>query len=194
VNWVEFKRKKLEILERAKENGEVDEDIIPLLDTINSFDCFVTTSSCSGRIVVLDVPKIGDKLNAKFLGKWHRTVDWKEVAKALEKSTSTTWLISDPPIIHVACRDLECARILMRIANESGFRRCGIISLNRFVVEITSFEKLEAPLAVNGKIVVDESYIKLLTDFANEKLLRGKEKLERLKSKLSSRKSFLRAL
>ena len=194
MNWVEFKRKKLEILERAKENGEVDEDIIPLLDTINSFDCFVTTSSCSGRIVVLDVPKIGDKLNAKFLGKWHRTVDWKEVAKALEKSTSTTWLISDPPIIHVACRDLECARILMRIANESGFRRCGIISLNRFVVEITSFEKLEAPLAVNGKIVVDESYIKLLTDFANEKLLRGKEKLERLKSKLSNRKSFLRVL
>ncbi len=194
MNWIEFKRKKLEILERAKEKGEVDEDIIPLLDTINSFDCFVTTSSCSGRIVVLDVPKIGDKLNAKFLGKWHRTVDWKEVAKALEKSTSTTWLISDPPIIHVACRDLECARILMRIANESGFRRCGIISLNRFVVEITSFEKLEAPLAVNGKIVVDEGYIKLLTDFANEKLLRGKEKLERFKSKLSSRKSFLRAL
>ncbi len=194
MNWVEFKRKKLEILERAKEKGEVDEDIIPLLDTINSFDCFVTTSSCSGRIVVLDVPKIGDKLNAKFLGKWHRTVDWKEVAKALEKSTSTTWLISDPPIIHVACRDLECARILMRIANESGFRRCGIISLNRFVVEITSFEKLEAPLAVNGKIVVDENYIKLLTDFANEKLLRGKEKLERLKSKLSNRKSFLRVL
>ena len=191
---MEFKRAKLEKLERAKERKEVDKDIIPLLDLINSFDCFVTTSSCSGRIVVLDVPKIGDKLNAKFLGKWHRTVDWKEIVRALEGSSSTTWLISDPPIIHVACRDLECAKALMRIANDSGFRRCGIISLNRFVVEITSFERLEVPLAVNGRIVVSEDYIKILTDFANEKLLRGKEKLERFKAKLLDRKSFLQAL
>jgi len=38
VNWVEYKRKKLEGYTLAKERGEVDEDIIPLLDLINSFD------------------------------------------------------------------------------------------------------------------------------------------------------------
>ncbi|ADB57153.1 tRNA(Phe) 7-((3-amino-3-carboxypropyl)-4-demethylwyosine(37)-N(4))-methyltransferase [Archaeoglobus profundus] len=194
MNWNEFKRSKLERLEKAKERKEVDEDIIPLLDLINSLDCFVTTSSCSGRIVVLDVPKIGDKLNAKFLDKWHQPIDWKEIVKALEGSIRTAWLISDPPIIHVACRDLECAKALMKIANDSGFRRCGLISLTRLVVEITSFERLEAPLAVDGRIVVSEEYIRLLADFANEKLLRGKEKLERFKAKLLDHRSFLQAL
>jgi len=192
--WEEFKKANLERLKVAKEDGSVDEDMIPLLDLINSFDCFVTTSSCSGRIVILDVPKIGDKVRAKFLGKWHRTVKLEEVKDALEKSQTVTWLISDPPIIHVACRDLECARVLMNIANESGFRRCGIISLRRLIVEITSFERLEVPLALNRRVLVNEEYLNFLVKVANEKLLRGKEKLKRLESKLLDHISFLRAL
>ncbi len=191
MNWEKFKRNKVEKLEEAKKRGEVDEDIIPLLDLINSFDCFVTTSSCSGRIVVLDIPNLGDKLRAKFLGKWHRTVNAEEILDCLDRIESNVWLISYPPILHVACRDLVCANDLMKIANNSGFRRCGIISLSRFVVEITSFERLEAPLAFEGRVVVDREYIDILTKFANEKLLRGKEKLERLKIKLLNHKSSL---
>ncbi len=194
MNWEEFKRFKIEKLERAKERGEVDKDIVELLDLINSFDCFVTTSSCSGRIVVLDVPEIGDKLRARFLGKWHREVKFKEILECLRDVKSDVWLISDPPIIHVACRDLRCAEELMRIANDSGFRRCGLISLKRSVVEITSFERLEAPLAYKGRIIVDENYVKILTYFANEKLLRGKEKLKRLEANIRIRKSSLRSL
>ena len=191
MNWEKFKRNKVEKLEEAKKRGEVDEDIIPLLDLINSFDCFVTTSSCSGRIVVLDIPNLGDKLRAKFLGKWHRTVNAEEILDCLDRIESNVWLISYPPILHVACRDLVCANDLMKIANNSGFRRCGIISLSRFVVEITSFERLEAPLAFEGRVVVDREYIDILTKFANEKLLRGKEKLERLKIKLLNHKFSL---
>lgn len=191
MNWEEFKRNKVEKLEEAKKRGEVDEDIIPLLDLINSFDCFVTTSSCSGRIVVLDIPNLGDKLRAKFLGKWHRTVNAEEILDCLDRIESNVWLISYPPILHVACRDLMCANDLMKIANNSGFRRCGIISLSRFVIEITSFERLEAPLAFEGRVVVDREYIDILTKFANEKLLRGKEKLERLKIKLLNHKFSL---
>ena len=193
MDWEEFRRRNLEKLERAKRSGEVDEDIIQLLDLINSFDCYVTTSSCSGRIVLIETPKLGDKLMARFLGKWHRTVSSDEILGSLKNFESNVWLISDPPILHIACRDLVCARELMRIANDSGFRRCCLISLSRPTVEVMSFERLEAPLAVNGKIVVSEEYVKILTEFANEKLLRGKEKLERFKFKLS-RKSSLQAL
>lgn len=194
MDWEEFRRRNLEKLERAKRSGEVDEDIIQLLDLINSFDCYVTTSSCSGRIVLIETPKLGDKLMARFLGKWHRTVSSDEILGSLKNFESNVWLISDPPILHIACRDLVCARELMRIANDSGFRRCCLISLSRPTVEVMSFERLEAPLAVNGKIVVSEEYVKILTEFANEKLLRGKEKLERFKAKLLSRKSSLQAL
>lgn len=194
MDWEEFRRRNLEKLERAKRSGEVDEDIIQLLDLINSFECYVTTSSCSGRIVLIEVPEIGDKLRARFLGKWHRTVSSEEILRCLRNFESNVWLISDPPILHIACSDLECARNLMRIANDSGFRRCCLISLSRPTVEVTSFERLEAPLAVNGKIVVSEEYVKILAEFANEKLLRGKDKLERFKAKLLSRKSSSRVL
>ncbi len=180
MNWVEYKRKKLEGYTLAKERGEVDEDIIPLLDLINSFDCFVTTSSCSGRIGILDMPEFGDKVEAKFLGKWHDMVEFKDVLKAVRRGQRVVWLIMYPPIIHIACKDLSCAEELISIANKSGFRRSGIISLKNWVVEITSLERLELPVALNGEIILSESALKIMVDFANRKLAKSKEKLKRL--------------
>ena len=83
--WFEFKRRKLEGYIEAKEKNEVDEDIVPLLDLINSFEDFVTLSSCSGRIAVIDMPEFGDKVEATFLGKWHRCVSYEEVFEAVKR-------------------------------------------------------------------------------------------------------------
>ena len=180
MNWVEYKRKKLEGYNLAKERGEVDEDIIPLLDLINSFDCFVTTSSCSGRIGVLDMPEFGDKVEAKFLGKWHDTVEFEDVLKAVKRGQRVVWLIMYPPIIHIACKDLGCAERLISIANNYGFRRSGIISVKNWVVEITSLERLEVPVALNGEMILSENALRVMVDFANRKLARSKEKLKKL--------------
>jgi len=177
--WFDFKRRKLEGYIKAKERGEVDEDIIPLLDLINSFECYVTLSSCSGRIAVMDMPEFGDKVESVFLGKWHRCVSFEEVFEAVKLGKQTTWLIMFPPIIHVACRDLESAERLMKVANNSGLRRSGLISLRHNVVEINALERLEAPVAVKGRLVVGIEGLRVMVDFANKKLERSKDKLRR---------------
>ncbi len=177
--WSEFKKRKFEGYLKAKECGEVDEDIIPLLDLINSFDCFVTLSSCSERIAVMDMPEFGDKVESVFLGKWHSKVSFEEVLNAIKLGKRITWLIMFPPIIHVACRDLEDAERLMVIANNSGLRRCGLISLKHRVVEINTLERLEAPVAVNGRLIVGMEGLRVMVEFANKKLERSKEKLRR---------------
>jgi len=179
INWKKFKEEKYRKYEEAKGKGEIDGEIIPLLDLINSKREFVTLSSCSGRIAVIDMPKFGDKLNSKFLGKWHGEVDTKEVIEAIRKGTETTWLITYPPIIHVACESLEVAEKLMNIANNAGFRRSGIISLKKFIVEVSSLERLEMPVAINSNFLFDEKTIEIIVKFANEKLLRGREKLDK---------------
>lgn len=184
--WDEYKKRKFETYIRAKEKKEVDEDIIPLLDLINSFDCYVTLSSCSGRIAVIDMPKFGNKVESKFLGKWHRSVDYREVLEAIKKGKMTTWLIMYPPIIHVACKDLESAEKLMIIANNVGLRRSGLISIKNNVVEINTLERLEVPVAISGKMIVNEDALRIMVDIANEKLKRSKEKLQRLYDSLKS--------
>ncbi len=185
MKW-EFKERKLEGYRRAKERREIDEDIVDLLDFINSLDSFVTLSSCSGRIAVIDTPDFGNKVECKFLGKWHSEVEVEDVLNTAVRCEKLAWLIQYPPIIHIACRDLESAKRLIAIANNSGFRRSGIISLKNLVVEVSSLERIELPIALSGKLLVSKEYLELVVSLANEKLKRGKEKLKRFEIALKS--------
>jgi tRNA wybutosine-synthesizing protein 3 len=179
-NWEDYRNRKLDSYTDLLKKGEIDEDLIPLLNKINSLEDYVTLSSCSGRIAVVDLDDFGKKLNSEFLGKWHSSVSFEKVVSAIMKSKRQTWFIQSPPIIHVACKDWNSAKKLLEISNNAGFRRSGLISLENLVVEIASFERIELPVALAGKMVVSEDYLRILVDFANRKLERGKEKLRRL--------------
>ncbi|MEM0215390.1 MAG: hypothetical protein QW384_05345 [Archaeoglobaceae archaeon] len=184
--WSAYKKEKLESYEEAKRESKLDDDIIPILEKINEKENYVTISSCSGRIAVIDLENFGEKLNSEFIGKWHRIVDFEEVLECVKKCQRQGWLIQYPPIIHVACKDLESARKLMKIANDAGFRRSGLISLQNFVVEIASLERLELPVAIDGKKIVEDNYLRIAVDLANKKLESGKRKLKRLEIFISS--------
>jgi len=69
------KKNALQKLKIARSENKVDIDILPVIDILNSSNEYYTTSSCFGRIVLLELPVIGDKKNAKFIGKWHRTIN-----------------------------------------------------------------------------------------------------------------------
>jgi tRNA wybutosine-synthesizing protein 3 len=131
------------------------------------------------------MPEFGDKVESVFLGKWHEPVDVRDVIESAKKGRMVTWFILYPPIIHIACRDLKCAEKIMVLANDSGFRRCGLISIRNTIVEITSLERLELPISICGKMVIDEKALEIIVDFANRKLLRGKEKLTRFYERLT---------
>lgn len=179
------KRKKefLKKLEEAEKKGEVDKDIISLLHFINSLQDYFTTSSCSGRIILLKPGKT--KKESEFLFKKHSRVEYYEIKeKILELSKmniSEVWLKVDPVILHVDCRDLESARKMLDIARESGWKRSGMIVIRpwRYLLELESTERLETIIIYNGKILPDEDYLKILVEKANNRLQRTKEKLRR---------------
>ena len=191
MEWEKFKLYAMKTLQEHINEGKVDREVLPLLKKINSFPFFATLSSCAGRICVIDVPRFGEKKACTFLGKWHRSVSTDEIVKAIENGLREVWLLAQPPILHVACKTLEYAKVLLAIANESGLRESGIISLKKNAVRITTSERIETLLALNKKVFVNQEYIEILVQKANEKLLRGREKLRKFEKKIEEIKEKL---
>jgi len=181
------KKEALMSLEIALRRGEVDEDIIPLLKKINSMENYFTTSSCSGRISVMEMPHFGDKVNARWLGKWHREVEFEEVMEAIRKHREgQLWLLVRSPILHVGARTLEDAVKLVNLAVSCGFKYSNIKSISdrKLIVEIRSTERLDAFLGEGGELLVSEDYIRKLVEIANAQLKRFKDKLRKLEKNL----------
>jgi tRNA wybutosine-synthesizing protein 3 len=187
MSWDKIRR--MESLDNKICEGEVDEEILPIVKGINSNTDYFTTSSCAGRIVLLEIPKLGDKENAQFLGKWHDKVTQSEVLAAFSKAeeNTTIFLLAQSPIIHVRCKTLKSAVKLRNLAVESGLKYSTIKSLTlssknepiKMVVEILSSENIHAPIARNKKLLADEDYMGFLVEYANQALQRAREKLER---------------
>lgn len=183
------KTERMENLERKICVGEVDEEILPIVNRINSNPDYFTTSSCAGRITLIEMPKLGDKENASFLGKWHREVECKEVIAALSSATNNTiiFLLAQSPIIHVRCRSTRSAVELRNIAVESGLKYSTLKSLTlnsddepqKIVVEILSSENIHVPIARSKRLYPNEDYLAFLVENANQALRRAREKLIR---------------
>jgi len=62
-------------LDEAIKRGEVDKEVLPHLEILNSFPFCFTTSSCSGRIALIDAPLVGPKYESKKAFRWHSPVD-----------------------------------------------------------------------------------------------------------------------
>ncbi|OYT62075.1 MAG: hypothetical protein B6U69_02445 [Thermofilum sp. ex4484_15] len=184
--WELRKRQFLSKLEGDLKKGKLDEDILGVLNLINSLKCYYTTSSCSGRIELTVAKWPGDKFGMKVVGKWHREVEVREVEKYLNDAYEDLWLLVQPPIIHVVSSGLIQADRLIKLARASGFKHSGIQSLreDRIVLEIMGSERMEVPLIVGGRLLVNESRLKELVEVANFILRKGKEKLRKLSSSL----------
>ena len=192
-----FEKQKKRALEKLRIGG-ADEEIVGIIEKINSFEGFFTTSSCSGRIVLISIPEIGAKRAAKFIGKWHRPpVSREEVQEAIKlkwregiTEEREIWLLSQSPILHVACRDLEKAKLLLKIAIESGFKYSSIKAIanaegnGKVIVEIVSTERMDVPLGKDGVMFCSEGYMDFILSKANFMLERGKGKLKRFYSGL----------
>ena len=189
------KKDRMKKLEDKICEGEVDKEILPIVERINSNPDYFTTSSCAGRIVLIEMPDLGDKEAAEFLGKWHREIEVKEIMDAFLKAKINTmvFLLAQSPIIHIRCRTLESAVKLRNIAVESGLKYSTLKSLTlssknepiKVVVEILSSENIHVPVARSGKFFPDRDYLAFLVENANQALKRAREKLERFKASLA---------
>jgi tRNA wybutosine-synthesizing protein 3 len=185
-DFLDGKKIALQKLEKACRSGEVDSGILPILHIINKTDYHFTSSSCYGRIVVLEIPSIGDKKNAEFLGKWHREINYDELIGSINKAKAgQIWLLSQSPVIHVISKTPESADKLLKNAISCGFKHSGLKSFGKkIVVEICSTERLDAPIGNNGKLFCNEDHLRLLLDISNEIIKKSTHKLKKLEKSL----------
>ncbi|WP_297488633.1 hypothetical protein [Thermococcus sp.] len=186
-NFNEQRARAMEGLRKALAEDKVDHDIIPLLEKINALDNYFTTSSCSGRISVMEMPHFGDKVNSVWLGKWHREVAVEEVLEAVGRHNSgQLWFLVRSPILHVAARTMEDAVKLLNLAVGLGFKYSNVksISHKKLLVEIRSTERMDVPLGENGELWVDGYYIERIVGIANAQVRRFKGKLKRLEEEI----------
>lgn len=185
--FVQGKQQALYNLQAAERNNKVDQKILPLLHLINASEDYYTTSSCAGRIVLLELPELGDKQRATFVGKWHRTVEFLDISTAAKLATKGyLWLLAQSPIFHVSSCNLPRADALLKCAFAAGFKHSGLKSTgNNVIVELCSTERLDAPLGKDGRLLCDENYLHLLVSIANQVIERSTIKLEHLYRELT---------
>ena len=190
--FLDAKENALKSLNEACDQEKVDEGALPLLSIINKIDGLYTSSSCAGRIVLLEIPHIGDKKGARFLGVWHRTIQQEELSAASKKATKgLLWLLAQAPIIHIGVENLPLADRMVKTAVACGFKNSAIRSLGKTVIiELCSTERLDAPIGRDGGLFCSEKHLTLLVEISNEVIERSSEKMSRLAEKLAKFTDF----
>lgn len=185
-DFLEGKKSAISKLNRAKKENKVDIGILSILDIINGSDNYYTSSSCYGRIVVLEIPNIGNKKEARFLDKWHRAIDIEELISAIKKAKiGQIWLLSQSPIIHITAKTNDAADRILKTAIACGFKNSGIKSFKRkIVVEICSTERLDVPIGSDGVLFSNKEHLELLTGISNEIFNKSRKKLDKLEKQL----------
>ena len=187
-----FEKEKKEFLAKKDKSkkGSIDDKIKRLVDKINSLPDFYTTSSCSGRILLLAIPRSNKKNEVEYLFCSHKKIKYNEIKKILKlkkELKNDVWFKVQPVIIHVACNDIKNTKKILNIARDIGFRRSGIISIgkNKVIMEIISTERIDAIVGKNRKLLIGEDYFKVLIKEGNKKLEKTWEKIDKLHNNLN---------
>ena len=184
-----FNQRKKDVLSKIDKSsiGKWDEKIVSLCEKINSKENYYTTSSCSGRILLMiDQSKKGEDL---FLFVSHDKITFKKLKEELSlasKKNKNVKFKMEPCILHIACKNLEDAEKLFEIGKNAGWKRLGIIGTSHgFTFELNSTEKLEFPIIQNKKLLVDDNFLKIVLKDANKKLEMGWMKMGKLEKEFS---------
>jgi tRNA wybutosine-synthesizing protein 3 len=186
------KESALKSLEDACAEQKVDEGVLQILDLINGIEGYYTSSSCAGRIVLLQIPQIGDKRGATFLGVWHRTIEPKELKAAATKATKgLLWLLAQAPILHIGAQTLELADTMVKTAISCGFKNSAVKSTGKKIrIEICSTERLDAPIGRDGCLFCEEEHLSLLVEISNEVIERSGKKMALFAKKIENSTIF----
>jgi len=176
-----FIQRKESILNKKDKSAKKswDERIIPLCNLINSFSNYYTTSSCSGKSVIME-EKTG-KDGSYYFWQSHKLINLVEVKSELNRlpKNGIFKYKLEAPIIFVACKDIESAKEIFSLAVLAGFKESGIkITKSLIGVEIKSGEKFEFPISLDNKILVSDDYLKVVVDLSNKKRKIGWKKIE----------------
>jgi tRNA wybutosine-synthesizing protein 3 len=175
------KQKQLSKIDKSS-IGEWDHKIIPLCNKINKKKNYYTTSSCSGRIVLLKYSI--EKQPGAFLFRTHDKTSFSELKTVLQNLNYDGIIEFQQTscILHVACKTMGDALELVNKAKLAGWKRSGVMTgKKRFIVELHSTESMSFPIMNNKKLLVEDEFLKLVVEIANNKLERVWNKINSLK-------------
>ncbi|XP_072220389.1 tRNA wybutosine-synthesizing protein 3 homolog [Leuresthes tenuis] len=186
----QWKKQCLNKLDLSKK-GSVDEDIQHVVSLLNSCKEFFTTSSCSGRIILIDgVPNSSDvhKRDCVWLFVSHQKCTFDELMSGLSRSNGDAVLKFEPFVLHIQCQRLEDAQLMHSVAINSGFRNSGLTvnKKGKIITAVRSTHCLEVPLSHDGKLLVEHEYIHFLTQIANQKMEENFRRLQRFYQNLQA--------
>lgn len=177
------KQRHQKTFENAVEIGKADEKLIPLCKYIAGTENYFTSSSCSGRILLLGLGKGERKENSSFCGKWHGKVSFSEVKEALEEHISLEiWFKQEPFILHIGAQNIEGAKKILSAMYKAGIKRGGIIVAKegKYLVELQGTQEMALPVKKGSEILVEDGYLKKIIETANKKLEKNDAALKRL--------------
>lgn len=169
MNFQNNKKTFLDKLDRSKK-GEIDERVIPIITGINKKENYFTTSSCSGRAVIWKGS--GKKNETEWIKVSHDPIE-KDFLDVQE--TGLTWLRVEPFIMHICCKTIEDAKILLNQAQQF-FKKSSILSIsNKIIIELKGSELMEVPLMKDDQYLFKD--LALLRRLTNKKLEKNFNKL-----------------
>ncbi len=170
--------------------GSLDTPILHLIHAINRADRYVTTSSCSGRIVLFEKAS-APKSHGRFLLVSHDPVSCDACTVALDAASDGADVAfkCEPPILHVWCESIEAAVWLLQLSVRAGFRESGIglSGSPKVMLAIrTTASALELPFGCGRELLLPQPYVSRLVELANSNLRANQAKTDRLLSELSA--------
>jgi len=185
-----WEARKEEFLKRLREDvdvGYLDRRVLPLLEVLNARPKSYTTSSCSGRVAVVDALYPWEREESAVVFKKHEKVEASELLSVLStKPKRSFWLVVSGPILHVVCKDLEEAREVLSAARRAGFKHSGIMEVSEkgFLVELVGSSQIIMPLTRGERALFDAKAVEDIIALANETLESGWRRVERLVEEL----------
>ncbi len=170
--------------------GYLDEDISDLLLEIFKREDAFTISSCSGRIIFVDAQMPWMRKTSTVIFKKHKPITSEEFLEFLNKPIlSRLWVIVTGPILHISTATLKEARTLISASRVAGLKHSGVISFRKdgIVLELRSGIGLTYVVKAGDRIFVDPTTD--LVSICNEVLMKGKDRLRRLKEVITKLES-----
>lgn len=177
--------------------GSIDEPIRNLVQIINDSPDYYTTSTCSGRVTLIEKPhdRPNSKNGNKFIQSCHlldEVKDLKSVINAYlneaivsnKREDTCLWLKFEPFILHVQCLNLNRAQILLRVALSAGCRNSGLTlgKSDKFMVAVRSSSSMEVPLFCGSKFELSKSYLDFLCQESERRMIDNQDRLRKLES------------
>ncbi|XP_014270281.1 tRNA wybutosine-synthesizing protein 3 homolog isoform X1 [Halyomorpha halys] len=185
----EFSNIKKQILESpdSSKKGNFDSAIVDLINILNNERDYVTTSSCSGRIVLISVNADNQKNECETWYETHEFAIEEDLASSLQKATGYLFFKFEPFVLHVQCRTLLGAKRLFDIVRNSGYKDSGLVigKHGKIILGIRNKNNLEIPVSNGEEIIVTNSYLKYCIDLANKKMTKNFEQINRFQNAVS---------